>query len=284
MGINAGEQQDAELLTTYLQRTKALDSFHSMLNNDDEEAWNRTLVCQEATREIIHSIFSYVSANLDNCGNCEIVAHIDIADTNRQIIFQNYGDAMDIASGVGVVQDENVSALACVIQNTGAVSNGMADIDVVRNLLKNEHVMDHVQHLARKQYRAHVEASDEVIMTEDHGEEGRPIYRLLKVGHTYQIQKCPLLGYKSEWFPALQVTEEFANEAKERVKSHNRNPLLLSNAVNAANRPKNDLRCPCCGAELVFRIASALQMNSKPFWGCSNYPKCRHSHLIEVDQ
>jgi len=34
--------------------------------------------------------------------------------------------------------------------------------------------------------------------------------------------------------------------------------------------------CPKCGGTLVERISKKTEFSGKPFWGCSNYPKCKY--------
>lgn len=41
----------------------------------------------------------------------------------------------------------------------------------------------------------------------------------------------------------------------------------------ATKTPSNP--CPQCGAEMVLREAKRGENKGKPFWGCSNFPKCR---------
>jgi restriction system protein len=40
-------------------------------------------------------------------------------------------------------------------------------------------------------------------------------------------------------------------------------------------------RCPRCGSELVIREAKRRQSNGEIFWGCSNFPQCRHSEKYQ---
>ena len=108
------------------------------------------------------------------------------------------------------------------------------------------------------------------------------MHRLRKVGQAYQIQKSSLRGYKTQWHLALNVTAAFAAKATEEVAWPDDDHKLLSRAVEEANRPTNNLACPQCGAELVIRTASVLHLSGRPFWGCSTFPKCRFTHLIET--
>ena len=144
--------------------------------------------------------------------------------------------------------------------------------------------MDRVRYIAQKRYRAFFETSEEVLESEDDHEGRCPMYRLIKLGQAYQIQKASLRGYKTQWYPALHATEEFAAQATEEIFCFDRDSYSLSRAVETANRPKNSQPCPRCGAELVFRTASVLKMGGKPFWGCTNCPACRHTHLITTHQ
>lgn len=44
---------------------------------------------------------------------------------------------------------------------------------------------------------------------------------------------------------------------------------------------KGEKRCPRCGGKLVLRTASHGSRAGKPFWGCSNYPKCKYVQNME---
>lgn len=45
-------------------------------------------------------------------------------------------------------------------------------------------------------------------------------------------------------------------------------------------QPAASRQCPKCGNELVIRMAKRGQPIGKEFWGCSSFPKCRHSEEI----
>lgn len=47
----------------------------------------------------------------------------------------------------------------------------------------------------------------------------------------------------------------------------------------AKRGPKDDLKCPECGADLVFRERGKYG----PFYGCSKWPKCGGAHSAHVD-
>lgn len=279
------ELQDSILLTAYLRQTGALNSFENDLINSDDEAWNRASDCQESDRYTVNSHFAFVSADVDAFGDCEVVGRIAIGDMERLVIFRNAGDEMHIAR-IGEEQEANVSALAQVLRDkTAGVGD---DVDVLMDFLEEQAVMDRVRYIAHTRYRAFFEGPDEILESEDTEKDWKtlPMYRMVKLGSAYQIQKASLRGYKTEWHPALNVSEEFVAKVKaeEEAFCFDRDCNLLSRAVRTANRPKNTLPCPRCGAELVFRTASVLTMGSKPFWGCSNFPTCRHTHLIETHQ
>lgn len=276
-------ESDSELLTSYLLRTRTLDHLAGVLDNDDEEAWNRTSSDEESNYYSANRHFIFVSADVDALGDCEVVGQIVILGTNRQIIFRNSGDEMGIARS-GDVQEANISALAQVIRPMVTGADDMADIDVLIFYLEEESVMDRVRYIAREWYRAFFEASDEVIELEGHYDEKLPTHRLVKLGETHQIQTSSLRGYKTDWYQALNVSAEFAAkvQAEEDVFCFHRDLHMLSSAVEEANRPKSSLPCPRCGAELVFRTASILKLGGNPYWGCSNFPTCRHTHQIET--
>lgn len=42
---------------------------------------------------------------------------------------------------------------------------------------------------------------------------------------------------------------------------------------------ENDNSCPKCGSELVLRVAKQGANKGNEFYGCSSYPKCRHTAL-----
>jgi len=278
-------ESDVELLTSYLRRTRALDQLADILDNDDHEAYERTSSCEVSNYYSANRHFTFVSADVDAFGDCEVVGQIAIRDTNRQIIFRNSGDEMYIAR-VGQAQEANVSALAQVIRNMVTGGNGMSDLDMLMSYLEEESVMDRVRYFARERYRALFEASDEVLKLEDLDGVDLPTYRLVKLGQTHQIQTSSSRGYKTEWYPALNVSAEFAAKVQAEVDvfCSDRALYLISSAIEEANRPKSSLHCPRCGAELVFRTASVLKLGGKPYWGCSNFPTCRHTHLIETSQ
>lgn len=45
-------------------------------------------------------------------------------------------------------------------------------------------------------------------------------------------------------------------------------------------RHASSTTCPKCGAALVRRIAKSGPNAGRPFLGCSNYPKCRHTAIL----
>lgn len=50
---------------------------------------------------------------------------------------------------------------------------------------------------------------------------------------------------------------------------------------HSSPKPNNSQEiCPWCGKRLVLKIASKGTREGKPFWGCSNYPRCRYIRNI----
>jgi hypothetical protein len=49
----------------------------------------------------------------------------------------------------------------------------------------------------------------------------------------------------------------------------------VSNAASSSTKTSEIPLCPKCGAPMVRRAARQGDQAGKPFWGCSNYPKCR---------
>lgn len=46
------------------------------------------------------------------------------------------------------------------------------------------------------------------------------------------------------------------------------------------NEVKEKIR-PKCGNKMVLRTAQKGQYAGRPFWGCANYPKCRHIQNVD---
>ena len=66
-------------------------------------------------------------------------------------------------------------------------------------------------------------------------------------------------------YPLTNADEAIKNQHVQSIKSR-----LNSNDI-----------CPRCGGKLVFRTAKTGVNIGKPFYGCSNYPKCRYIKNIE---
>lgn len=49
-------------------------------------------------------------------------------------------------------------------------------------------------------------------------------------------------------------------------------------SVHSSNTPPN---CPACGIPMIRRSSRQPSRHTKPFWGCSNFPKCRA--IISID-
>lgn len=51
----------------------------------------------------------------------------------------------------------------------------------------------------------------------------------------------------------------------------------VKHVQNIINEKESQNSCPKCGSELVLRVAKQGANNGNEFYGCSNYPKCRHT-------
>lgn len=63
----------------------------------------------------------------------------------------------------------------------------------------------------------------------------------------------------------IEIKDKLADKKEESVVSEN--PALLI--------------CPKCGGNLILRIAGKGKNEGKPFYGCSNYPKCRYIQNLD---
>lgn len=48
--------------------------------------------------------------------------------------------------------------------------------------------------------------------------------------------------------------------------------------VHSSSTPPN---CPACGIPMIRRLSRQSSRHTKPFWGCSNFPKCRA--IVSID-
>ena len=51
---------------------------------------------------------------------------------------------------------------------------------------------------------------------------------------------------------------------------------------NIVKEKQNGNSCPKCGSELVLRVAKQGANKGNKFYGCSSYPKCRHTALANI--
>lgn len=86
--------------------------------------------------------------------------------------------------------------------------------------------------------------------------------------------RTPLINDKNvpEILPVLREWEQTLSQEKKKSHVENLNVRHDSGKRNAA-AAEGRLLCPRCGAKMVLR-ASKTDGNS--FYGCSNYPKCKH--------
>lgn len=54
----------------------------------------------------------------------------------------------------------------------------------------------------------------------------------------------------------------------------------VQHVKSIVNEKQNQLSCPKCGNELVLRVARQGVNKGNEFYGCSNYPKCRHTKKV----
>jgi len=52
--------------------------------------------------------------------------------------------------------------------------------------------------------------------------------------------------------------------------------------IDAQQNTSSDKFCPKCDSQMVMRVAEKGTNAGKQFWGCSAYPKCRHTEAINV--
>jgi hypothetical protein len=52
--------------------------------------------------------------------------------------------------------------------------------------------------------------------------------------------------------------------------------VVESAEVPTSAEPQQTRQCPKCGADMVLRTARRGAKAGSQFWGCSNYPRCRH--------
>ena len=56
----------------------------------------------------------------------------------------------------------------------------------------------------------------------------------------------------------------------------------VKHVKNIVKEKENDNSCPKCGSELVLRVAKQGVNKGNEFYGCSSYPKCRHTALVNL--
>ena len=56
----------------------------------------------------------------------------------------------------------------------------------------------------------------------------------------------------------------------------------VKHVQNIIKEKENDKSCPKCGNELVLRVAKKGINKGNEFYGCSSYPKCRHTALANI--
>jgi len=53
-------------------------------------------------------------------------------------------------------------------------------------------------------------------------------------------------------------------------------PRIPHHSKELKDRYGSTATCPKCGGDLVKRTSNRGQKTGKPFWGCSNYPRCHY--------
>ena len=56
----------------------------------------------------------------------------------------------------------------------------------------------------------------------------------------------------------------------------------VKHVKNIVKEKENNNSCPKCGSELVLRVAKQGINKGNEFYGCSSYPKCRHTALANI--
>jgi restriction system protein len=76
----------------------------------------------------------------------------------------------------------------------------------------------------------------------------------------------------------LRLTRDAARAAAPAVSAARAEVDQLAATVRDGQRAAQEARptCPKCGARLVVRTAHRKPWDGAQFWGCSNYPRCRH--------
>ncbi len=76
------------------------------------------------------------------------------------------------------------------------------------------------------------------------------------------------------------INERYKNKVSDvtRESVNYFNPISAENEkpVAAETSEENLMRCPICTGELVLRTAKRGANAGNNFYGCSNYPKCKH--------
>lgn len=81
-----------------------------------------------------------------------------------------------------------------------------------------------------------------------------------KVFSENEVQKIVLMIENGQLSKTRKTNKEHVQHVKKIVKAK-----------------KNKNSCPKCGSELILRVAKQGQHKGNEFYGCSNYPKCRHT-------
>lgn len=87
----------------------------------------------------------------------------------------------------------------------------------------------------------------------------------------------PAVDFASDKPVELINGEKFVKLISEVNESKVKN--TSKNNLNTAD--KNVVLCPECGSPMVLRVAKHGEYAGKKFWGCSNYPKCKHIIPVE---
>lgn len=114
-----------------------------------------------------------------------------------------------------------------------------------------------------------------------------------KAQHIANIQnkfaEKPMTGSKSKIDeaslsePVLSTAEPAKSSIEQYDIASDLTKMQPDNTVSADSTVKANI-CPKCGGELVLRTATKGVNAGNQFWGCTNFPKCRHMQKIEIEK
>ena len=78
-------------------------------------------------------------------------------------------------------------------------------------------------------------------------------------------------GIRQDW--------EHKEHVKQLVKQKEHKQAALKTTEPSTKQDRS--KCPLCGELLIKRVAKKGKRTGESFWGCSAYPKCRHTTAID---